>query len=93
MKKLILGTFVALSAGMLALPSAFAAADGQQKMTKEEWRKLTPEQQAEKKAAAKARYDALTPEQQAAAKKRFAENHPKQAAAMAKKKEAEAAPK
>jgi len=93
MKKLILGTLVALSAGMLALPSAFAAADGQQKMTKEEWKNLTPEQKAEKKAAAKAKYDAMTPEQQAAAKKRFAENHPKGAAAMAKKKEAEAAPK
>jgi Protein of unknown function (DUF3106) len=65
MKKLMLGTLVALSAGLLALPSAYAAAEGQQKMTKEEWKKLTPEQQAEKKAAAKANYDAMTPEQQA----------------------------
>ena len=93
MKKFILGTLVALSAGMLALPSAFAAAEGQEKMTKEEWKKLTPEQQAEKKAAAKAKYDAMTPEQQAAAKKQFAEKHPKAAERAAKKKEAEAAAK
>lgn len=89
MKKLILGTFIALSASLLGLPAAFAAADGAQHMTKEEWKKLTPEQKAEKKAAAKARYDAMTPEQQAAAKKHFAEKHPEAAARAAKKREAE----
>jgi D-aminopeptidase len=91
MKKLVLGTLVALAAGMLTVPSAFATGDGQQKMTKEEWKKLTPEQKAEKKAAAKAKYDAMTPEQQAAAKKHFAEKHPQAAAEMAKKQEAASA--
>ncbi len=86
MKKTILATLLALTAG-LGLASAAHAADASDKAAaKAKWESMSPAEKTAAKEQAKAKWDAMTPEQQAEAKKK----HPRAAHMAEKKKEAAA---
>ncbi len=91
MKKLIVTTLLALTAGFSLATVAQAATAEQKAEMKQKWASMTPEQKAAAKEKANAKWDSMSPEEQAAAKQKFAAKHPRAAAKAAEKQKAAAA--
>ena len=87
MSRPILAVLLAAFAAAAFVPAHAAPTDEQKAAAKQKWESMTPEEKAAAKDQAKAKWDAMAPEQHAAAKKRFAKEHPRLAARMAKQKE------
>jgi hypothetical protein len=69
MKRLVIAT---LSMAALTLASG---APAQERMTREQWQQLSPEEREASKARAQARWQSMTPDEQAAAKDRMRERY------------------